>query len=164
MREDGKTAPILESLGNASIKYLHRTAKDFLDNDPIFANIQQATAGTDFHIWSSLLKSLSLQLKICESPKHKCHEFETVLELPLEIAYAAQEERNTSNVRLLDDLGKSLSRLRPAPVDFTNPMSNSNTYEDFDESWPDNFLTLATRYSLSTYLAVKLAIPNAEPR
>lgn len=163
-REDGKTTPILESLGNISVKYLHRTAKDFLDNDQILVNIQQATAGTDFSVWSSLLKSHLLRLKTCESPKHKSHEFETVLEMPMEIAYAAQEERNTSNVRLLDDLGRSLSRLRPVPADFINPEHAFDVYEHFDKSWPDDFLTLATRYSLSTYLAVKLTMPNAEPR
>lgn len=66
--EDGKTAPILDSFGNVSIKYLHRTAKDFSDTDTVYANIQQATAGTDSSIWSFLLKSLLLRLRTRGSP------------------------------------------------------------------------------------------------
>jgi hypothetical protein len=111
---------------------LHRTAKEFLGNDQIYANIQQATAGTDFRVWSTLLKSLLLQLKTCESPKHKFIEFVTVLGLPIEIAYAAQEEMKETYVRLLDDLGKALLRLRPVQADFTN-LDDIRTYEALDK-------------------------------
>ncbi|KAE8446759.1 hypothetical protein EG329_011664 [Mollisiaceae sp. DMI_Dod_QoI] len=161
-REDGNTTTVLERSRKLSVKYLHRTAKDFLDNDQILANIQRATTGTNFSVYSSLLKSSLLWLKICRSPSQRIRYFRPRLELPMEIAYAAQEESNTSNVELLDELGASISRLRPVKADFLDPKYSIMTYERFDESWPDNFLFLASRFSLSTYLAVKLVMPNTK--
>lgn len=167
-QEGDKTAPLLKRFGNVNIKYLHRTAKDFLDKDRIFASIQQATAETDFSIWYSLLKSYLLRLKTCQFPTHDRNNFGSVAQIPMEIAYTAQEEEKTSNIGLLDDLGRSLSRLRPNRAGFINAKDNmyrnSNSNEYLDEFWPDDFLAVASSYSLSNYLAVKLAMPNTKFR
>jgi hypothetical protein len=136
------------------IRYLHRTARDFIERPDIWKQITSDTAGTSFNPNVSLMKAA-----IYKVPLWLRHRQHTIYDLvpfgyrAMVYAYHAETETHQSYTRLLDVLDETLA----AAQRYFYPGSSlhwSNCIKDSNDD-QINFFSLATQFGLSLYLAEK---------
>ena len=137
------------------VDFIHRTAKDFLDT--IRDSLLQLTLGTNFNAYTSLFRSCIIQLKTYYPLPACAGDFETLLSKPMALAHFAEKEQHKPTIELIDEFAKVLSLIRP------NLMEPSHR-KMLEENWPMDFLVIAVRSSLFSYLTRKFNLPSQIPK
>jgi hypothetical protein len=157
-------AGLLELSGTAAwnplVKYIHRTAADFL----VEAQTSLPTNSIiDFGPNITLLRGYVSQLKShrVSTPDNKM-KLERRIGAILSLAYIVEKENAPLSVECIDDILTTLLRHLPVPTQKKKArLANPESIENF---LPREKLVLAVRASLFRYLTVKLGLPKQIPR
>jgi hypothetical protein len=145
---------------NPLVKYIHRTAADFL----VEAQTSLPTnSSIDFGPNIALLRGYISKLKShhMSTPKSTI-ELEGRIGTILSLAYIVEKENAPLSVECIDDMLTTLLRHLPVPLQKKKDrLANTVSIENL---WPREKLVLAVRASLFRYLTVKLGLPMQLPR
>ncbi|KAE8450753.1 hypothetical protein EG329_005666 [Mollisiaceae sp. DMI_Dod_QoI] len=144
--------PSFEQKGvDASVEYLHRTVRDFLEQKETWSQFIERTTETSFSPHVSLLRGCSFWLGLKTTTRSHL-EIESMALHAMFHAYHADVHSETRQiqVRLLDDLDCTMSTLPGAGENWTDFPTTRDT------SLPLSFLELATMFNLSGFIMYEL--------
>jgi hypothetical protein len=151
------------------VQYLHRTVRDYLEQEEVWKTLLSYTVNSNFHPHRSLLISHILSLKIGEPPRFLEHLLYTA-SIAMICAYQADLDTGQPSIALVDSLDRSVSfwyeQLKgPSPPKnfnrhWSSMLAQWNNGSGFNQSqqmfWQDTFLSLAVQYGLKAYVHEKV--------
>jgi hypothetical protein len=142
---------------NRVLSYLHRTVRDFLELPQVWSRVLDATRGSDFNPFISLLQSTVLFIRFTLNPcgRHVNSrvELNKYITKCLEHAYLADEKMNQATSLLLDELGRDILHETHSRL----PCCHSGDRTLLrDQEYEHEFLTIAVSNGLYHYVAQKL--------
>jgi hypothetical protein len=148
------------------ISYLHRTVKDYLEQEDIWNGILSHTANSNFDPTISLLMFYVMELKTTNIAS-KTESIYSVAKPALEVSTRCKAATSKLQVSLLDELDRVLSVFwENHGIGDRNAASRAGKHwsleaievsRDLPQVWPSNFLVSAIQYNLGCYLRTKIA-------
>lgn len=148
------------------ISYLHRTVKDYLEQEDIWNGILSHTANSNFDPTISLLMFYVMELKTTNIAS-KTESIYSVAKPALEVSTRCKAATSKLQVSLLDELDRVLSVFwENHGIGDRNAASRAGKHwsleaievsRDLPQVWPSSFLVSAIQYNLGCYLRTKIA-------
>jgi hypothetical protein len=148
---------------NPQVKYIHRTAFDFLSEDQTYGGILAATSSIKFGAHSALLRGYISLLKSCSTKIGiGPWQLKGLISTPMSLAYSAEKEAVPPTIEFLDETLSELSR--HSPLTGQGIGKSQTIFSSSEWFWPQDTLVWAIRCSLFRYVSVKLGLPCQIPR
>lgn len=154
------------------VRYLHRTVRDYLEQENVWTTIIALTRNSDFNPNVSLLKSCLLQLKTSpiENTKTLPDTIWRCAALGLEHCREAELKQDPAYIALLDQLDLVMtwhaeSKGSTYPGHWARHYLAEYDLEDYERpiGWADSIMTIAVEYGLCSYLEYKFRQTSNAP-
>ncbi|CZR69094.1 uncharacterized protein PAC_18995 [Phialocephala subalpina] len=151
-----------EESGNlGTVQYMHRIVRDFMEIPRTWSFLLSATAGTDFKLHKSLLKSIILHHRLVPKRYIGPDLFATARQALKSAQEACKDEHDPNDdlVLLLNTLNTTLNAGYDEKGGFiqSNPPHWSGLVDlENPKQWPDSFISAAVQYGLLPYLEEQL--------
>jgi hypothetical protein len=153
----------LEGLGNRTIQYIHRTAKDFLELDDAGKRPAWIHPVVTDQINLRMMRANVMYLQSCVQGNEFIERMEDFLRPFIRrmmwLAYEAEQETSCHNAEILDAFEVSAGRLFGSSIKWGDIVSRELIGSN-KEGWCDDFLSLVIVWRLNLYLGKKLGTGN----
>jgi len=145
-------------IGNTKVHWLHRTVKDFLEDEENQKALLKITGKAEFSPSLPLLRMSVLRLKtwLLNTPaENGVHPLPGLVARAMIFAHQTEYDLNRTDVELIDELDRTTNQLfPPSGSHWADELLNVGLRRPGD--WNDNFISLAVQYDLPLYLSQKL--------